>query len=403
VDDGFGENGIDLVQFYKIDGNTIGKGFDWQPFLSAVGSHTITYYVVNNADKWVMADREFFIASAPQIELVYGDRYETLTVNINGNAVPATHVVIIIGSKFNPLDYVKAFDRQDPSVDNSFVKTDGGVDPDVLGVYSITYVAENRQGVKSLKRTMYFNVRHYKAYELSLGLDAYKEIQRKMSETDFTSYTKASGSAAGQSMVIYSTRQRKGDETFFENLSNGGKPWGVNADFARRVYRNGDSYRFSSAEGGFSSSGGVVTGANWSEGKDWTEEEFKNKFGRGINDITNYVITPSSVSNPENGIGYNDKDGSYFISYQLKINKGNQSEGVIGYAKQIPTMSGGKECTNFFKCTIDIRFDENFRLIDVKIFESYEVNSHTIAGKVDMQANLTDYYEYPDTVTVTKF
>ncbi|MCL2061522.1 MAG: DUF5011 domain-containing protein [Firmicutes bacterium] len=400
--DGFGNDII--VYLHAINGvATTEAGFSWTTIANTVGWNTVTYYAVNmDTKRFVFVDRQFLVGTAP-VMTFSASLVETVTVEVNGAPLPRSAIVVMLNSSFNPLSFVQVSDESDPSLTTSSIVVEGSVDPRAKGVYTLTYRVTNASGMTA-RSTMFYFVRDRYPTEISSALEAYARIAEELSVTDFISESKGNGMADNNAMTIYSTRQKRGNETFFQNLSNGGTIWGVNADFARRVYRNGDSYRYQRSEGGFSSSNGVVTvGRNgWGNLETWSRATFEERFGRQINDVTNYKITQTSVKDPNARI-MGHGNGVFSIKFDINIDRGINSEGVAGYVRQIPTMSGGKTCEAFYEAIITITFGMDFRPTQISTYERYLVNSGILNVKPVMTATIIDTYSYPATVNVTTF
>jgi len=58
---------------------------------------------------------------------------------------------VILGSDFNPLDYVGVYDQNDPDIMSKVIVVENTVDTSTLGVYSVTYSATNILGHTSVK------------------------------------------------------------------------------------------------------------------------------------------------------------------------------------------------------------------------------------------------------------
>lgn len=79
---------------------------------------------------------------------------KTVKVTVVDYSYPQLYVddyQIILGSDFNPLDYVGVFDQNDPDIFSKVIVIESNVDTNTLGTYSVTYSVTNILGHTSVK------------------------------------------------------------------------------------------------------------------------------------------------------------------------------------------------------------------------------------------------------------
>ena len=231
-------------------------------------------------------------------------------------------------------------------------------------------------------------------------------------QTYFQKALGTTSASAGVNLTIYGTVDHRPGEIFLENVSDGAKAWGTETAFAKRVYlkQGADgtwtgSYDECSGQSQTSALIDLTNGysvRNWSNTgnvRAYTGSDFETAFGRPITQLLAYPVNEKTLKSTEKTASFDSVSGYYIMSFEINT---AEPSAVAGYKKQVATMSG-QNVNGFDHANFTFWFDENYRLIQFRVDESYTVDAPIIgSATTSNKITYTNYFD-PEGFSVRSF
>ena len=209
----------------------------------------------------------------------------------------------------------------------------------------------------------------FKSYEL-----VNISLKKLSKEVSFRSTDIGSVVAAGVTQTIYGTSIKENDSYFNESISSSSL-----VKVAKRFYQVDDEVTIYN--------GGVISStiASWDSTslEEMTTEEFENTWGKTLDRSSIYIVSSKTVLDE----GKVENDGT---NYKVTLNL-DPIKSVIRYVRQMTMMSDLSRSPDFTSVQITYTLDQNLRLLNCDIYESYEVWKF---GKHMSNSHLTTTYYY---------
>jgi len=217
---------------------------------------------------------------------------------------------------------------------------------------------------------------HFSAYAM------YQYAEQYFCSNDFIATTTGvTAPSIGKPQTMYGTRQRTGDQFFFQSVVLGASTLGKNPSGAMQRFRDENnivSYRHLKAKAPRRRNDIVTIDFDKTEWTTCTPAEYISKWKTSPENLVPFNITadtPSKISRDENG----NVAATFYVDYQ----------NAKDYAANIKASSNiGLKSGNF---SVTITFDENARAIKITEQSTYKMNIFT---SPTVKASITETIEY---------
>ena len=206
-------------------------------------------------------------------------------------------------------------------------------------------------------------------------------------------------------LYIYEDLKHKSDEVYFEKISNGEPVLGIGVSFARKAYIKGDTGRRQDAESKnpWTTSNDYPNVDSYKNPYDSNPASIVNDFGKVEGSYINFIINENTITDESKK--YDFSNDIYTLNFDIKIDKGIDSEGIAGYKNQVNTMSG-KTLNSVQKINLTIKLDKDLKVIEYTSQENYVVNAGIGKITANVSNNLSykfNYYDNSNDLKIQKF